>query len=76
MYLLDFIGKLDDKRGNKVLADLREWVPWSNPEEWVRSECSRKLRGTDSILEFRWLTRKGGTFLPAYALPTVHGSSS
>ena len=60
--LLDFISDvLDKKRGNKVLSDLREFVPWSTPEEWVKTDFSWKLRGTPNILEFRWPKKGGGT---------------
>lgn len=59
--LLDFVETLDARRARKVLSDLCEFVPNSNPNDWVRSEFSWKLRGTDSVLEFRWSTKKGGT---------------
>jgi Phage derived protein Gp49-like (DUF891) len=59
--LLDFVDELDRKRGDKVLSDLREYVPWSTPEDWVKSDFSWKLRGTPNILEFRWSKKGGGT---------------
>jgi len=59
--LLDFISTLDAKRRSKVLADLQQYVPNSQPADWVRADFSWKLRGTDSILEFRWSARGGGT---------------
>lgn len=59
--LLDFIDKLDEKRGAKVLADLRTYVPHSNASEWARNKFSWHLRGSDAILEFRWPAKKGGT---------------
>src|SRR5689334_8618712 len=59
--LLDIVSELDKKRASKVLSDLREWVPHSSSAEWVRSDFSKKLEGTEHILEFRWPTRKGGT---------------
>jgi hypothetical protein len=62
--LLDFISELDQKRGDKVMSDLREFVPFSTPQQWVATKFSWSLRDTE-ILEFRWKTKKGGT-------PRVH----
>jgi hypothetical protein len=59
--LLDFVAELDEKRAAKVLSDLKQFVPNSQPADWVRIDFSWKLRGTDAILEFRWPARKGGT---------------
>jgi Phage derived protein Gp49-like (DUF891) len=59
--LLDLIDELDEKRAAKVLSDLRTYVPDSDPGEWVRNKFSWLLRGSNSILEFRWKTKKGGT---------------
>jgi hypothetical protein len=59
--LLDFIGELDAKRGAKVLSDLKTWVPVSDSAEWVRNKFSWQLRDSESILEFRWKTKSGGT---------------
>jgi len=59
--VLDLIEGLDQKRGRKVLSDLSQWVPNSSSQDWVRTDFSWKLRGTDSILEFRWPTKGGGT---------------
>ncbi|HEU4652878.1 MAG TPA: type II toxin-antitoxin system RelE/ParE family toxin [Steroidobacteraceae bacterium] len=59
--ILDFITELDPKRGSKVLSDLQQFVPFSEPQDWVRIDMSWKLRGTEDILEFRWPTKKGGT---------------
>lgn len=59
--LLDFIEALDPKRGAKVLSDLKEYVPNSMPADWKRTDFSWSLRGSDSILEFRWPTKRGGT---------------
>lgn len=59
--VLDLIQSLDDKRGAKVLSDLQQYVPDSSPREWVRIDFSWKLRGCDSIYEFRWPTKQGGT---------------
>jgi phage-related protein len=59
--VLDFIYDLEEKRGNRVLSDLREYVPASEPRDWVRANFSWALRDTKDILEFRWPTRGGGT---------------
>ena len=59
--LLDFVAGLDEKRGNRVLADLVQYVPISTPTDWTRTDFSWALRGCDSILEFRWPTKHGGT---------------
>lgn len=59
--LLDFIAELDEKRGAKVLSDLKEYVPNSTPNDWSRTDFSWPLRGTDGIFEFRWPTKRGGT---------------
>lgn len=59
--LLDFIAGLDGKRGAKVLSDLKEYVPYSTPADWSRTDFSWRLRGSDAILEFRWPTKRGGT---------------
>jgi hypothetical protein len=59
--LLNFISDLDDKRSKKVLSDLREFVPHSRREDWIRTEFSKKLNGTNCVLEFRWKTKGGGT---------------
>ena len=59
--LLNLMEELDEKRAAKVLSDLRTYVPDSDPKEWVRNRFSWQLRGSDSILEFRWKTGKGGT---------------
>jgi Phage derived protein Gp49-like (DUF891) len=59
--LLDFIADLDEKRGAKVLSDLRTYVPVSDSAEWVRNKFSWLLRGSEAILEFRWKTKNGGT---------------
>jgi hypothetical protein len=59
--LLDFVAELDEKRSRKVLADLQQFVPNSEPRDWVRMDFSWKLRGTESILEFRWPQKGGGT---------------
>lgn len=58
--LLDFVAELDDKRAAKVLSDLKQFVPNSQPADWVRMDFSWQLRGTD-ILEFRWPKKGGGT---------------
>lgn len=59
--VLDFIGSLDEKRANKVLSDLQQFVPNSASRQWVASDFSWPLEGCDSILEFRWPTKAGGT---------------
>lgn len=59
--LLDFIEELDSKRSAKVLSDLREYVPTTQPSDWTRTDFSWPLRGNNSILEFRWPTKGGGT---------------
>jgi len=59
--VLDLVGALDKKRGAKVLSDLQQFVPISTPRDWVAMDFSWKLEGCDSILEFRWPTKKGGT---------------
>jgi hypothetical protein len=58
---LDFVYELDAKRSRKVLADLQQFVPNSDSRDWVRMDFSWKLRGTESILEFRWPQKGGGT---------------
>ena len=59
--LLDFIADLDEKRGAKVLSDLKEYVPNSTPADWARTDFSWPLRGSNSVFEFRWPTKRGGT---------------
>jgi hypothetical protein len=59
--VLEFINDLEPKRSRKVLADLQQFVPNSNPSDWVRMDFSWKLRTSDSILEFRWPQKGGGT---------------
>lgn len=59
--LLDYIDDLEGKLGNKVLSDLREFVPQSNPADWARNDFSKALKGTDGIFEYRWPRRKGPT---------------
>ena len=59
--VLDFILEMDEKRGNKILSDLQQYVPNSESREWVQTEFSWLLRGSDKILEFRWSRKKGGT---------------
>ena len=59
--LLDFVAELDEKRGMKVLARLRDYFPNSEPKDWVARDLSWKLRGTEEILEYRWPTKGGGT---------------
>jgi phage-related protein len=57
--LLDFImGELDEKRGHKVLSKLQQYVPISEPRDWIAGEFSTDL-GRE-ILEFRW-PKRGGT---------------
>jgi len=58
---LDFVASLDQRRGDRVLADLREFVPGTSPSHWARTEFSRKLKGVEGIFEFRWPTSGGGT---------------
>ena len=48
--LLDLIASLDSKRAARMLADLREFVPTSQPRDWVRMDFSWKLRGTEIVL--------------------------
>jgi hypothetical protein len=59
--LLDFVAELDEKRAAKVLSDLKQFVPNSQPADWVRMDFSWQLRDSDGILEFRWPARGGGT---------------
>jgi hypothetical protein len=59
--VLDFVAELVPKRGDRVLSDLREFVPNTSPQDWVRSEFSEKLRDAEDIYEFRWPTKGGGT---------------
>lgn len=59
--LLDFVAELDEKRAAKVLSDLKQFVPNSQPADWARIDFSWPLRGCNGIFEFRWPTRRGGT---------------
>jgi hypothetical protein len=59
--VLEFVSTLDTKRRNKVLADLQKFVPDSTPQDWVRMDFSWQLRNSNSILEFRWPQKGGGT---------------
>ena len=60
--LLDFLAGLgDEKTANKILADLKNYVPNSTPADWVRREFSESLTDSDGILEFRWPKKKGPT---------------
>lgn len=60
--VLDFVAdELEAKRGRKVLSDLREFVPSSSVQDWTRTDFSKPLTGSNSILEFRWPTGRGGT---------------
>jgi hypothetical protein len=60
--VLDFVqDELEAKRGRKVLSDLREYVPFSDPKDWVRTDFSKSLTDSDAIYEFRWPKSKGGT---------------
>jgi hypothetical protein len=59
--VLDFICDLDTKRGDKILADLQQYVPHNESRQWIQTEFSWSLRGSDKIYEFRWATKKGGT---------------
>ncbi|MGH8221177.1 MAG: type II toxin-antitoxin system RelE/ParE family toxin [Steroidobacteraceae bacterium] len=59
--LLDLVDELDEKRGAKVMSDLKELVPNSSQADWARIHFSWPLRGCDGIFEFRWSTRGGGT---------------
>ncbi|HTF45253.1 MAG TPA: type II toxin-antitoxin system RelE/ParE family toxin [Terriglobales bacterium] len=59
--VIELIGELDAKRASAVLADLQRYVPSSMPHDWVKGDFSWKLRGSESILEFRWSTKGGGT---------------
>lgn len=60
--LLDFLAGLgDEKTANKILADLKNYVPNSMPADWVRREFSESLTDSDGILEFRWPKKKGPT---------------
>lgn len=59
--VLEFVNGLDLKRSRKVLADLQQFVPNSTPQDWVRIDFSWQLRNSESILEFRWSKKGGGT---------------
>ena len=59
--VVELIATLDSKRGSAVLVDLQQFVPSSMPHDWVKMDFSWKLRGSESILEFRWSTKGGGT---------------
>lgn len=59
--VLELIDELEPKRGNKVLADLRGYVPESTPAHWAKSKFSEKLSGCDDLYEFRWPFSGGGT---------------
>jgi hypothetical protein len=59
--VLDLIAELDEKRANKVLSDLQQFVPNSTRRDWIAMDFSWQLEGCDAILEFRWPTKKGGT---------------
>lgn len=58
---LDMVAALEAKRQRKVLSDLQQYVPHSQPADWVRTDFSKKLNGVEDILEFCWSTRRGGT---------------
>jgi phage-related protein len=55
------VAALPEKLGNKVLSDLQQFVPTSEPQNWAQTDFSKRLKGSEKILEFRWPTSKGGT---------------
>jgi hypothetical protein len=59
--LLDFIEGLEERLGDRVLSDLRQYVPKTEPSLWVRTEFSKTVSGSSGILEFRWPKGRGGT---------------